>query len=461
MASKPPPELALPPLEAMRGAHWGSALAGPQADVRAPAQQEDNPPALYWEVIALERWPAAWQQVPLERDAGLVIEAGSEQLLAHSSRLGARLWKVTEGALDAATVGRTRELFRERSVLPLGSTQMLELSPRETASDILAELARPQGLELAIGREVNRSVRLVLRVEGQVLDVPHDAEDLLPGDAHDSPADAASSGKREWISLQGTWNGTDQSFSLLMHSPFDGEASALLIRLRMAAGDDSPEQAEALARVRASLEDRTSQQVERIRTREELEARRAGIERALRAVTRAENRRAALSFVASSAGARLTEELAAAISEPELDRLLEVLAAAGDPARLALEDASLGWTLERVALEFVLSHADEDGLRGPWLSRMSLRVGALALSVEDVRDMVRRSGSLADFDNLLIAENKIALEDSSASVRVRAFDWLAVRKQSPSAFDPLGAEEVREDRLDALEAMQEAPEDQP
>ena len=91
---------------------------------------------------------------------------------------------------------------------------------------------------------------------------------------------------------------------------------------------------------------------------------------------------------------------------------------------------------------------------------------ALAGSVEDVRDLMQSSPTLAIFEERLLAENTIALEDHSAAVRVRAFDWLQVRKAAPSAFDPLASEEVREDRIEALEEMQsgaaqEFPEERP
>ncbi len=466
-----PVPLELPPLLAQRSAHWGSALSGavagagePQANAAAIAPAEV--PTLLWEVLALERWPAEWPQAPLEREAGLVIEAGEDQLLLPVSRLGTRVWRTQEGSFDAAVTGRTRELHRERSALPGGATQLLELVPKAQTGSLLGDLARPRSLEVAVSRESSGTLRVLFRVEGQVFHVPHELEDLLPGDDDEPNSSAAVQGMREWIGLREPLQQAEQGMSVLMRSPFDGEANALLVRIRIQPGDATPEHLQAVAEARERLSARAAEQAERVRTREELEARRQGIERALRAVARAQNHRAALSFVATSSGAPLAGELAAALSEPELNRLLEALAAAGDPSRLALEDASLGWTLERVALEFVLSQADEEGLRGIWLARMSIRVGALAGSVEDVRDLMQSSPTLAVFEERLLAENTIALEDHSAAVRVRAFDWLQVRKAAPSAFDPLASEEVREDRIEALEEMQsgaaqEFPEERP
>ncbi|MFM7281106.1 MAG: hypothetical protein ACKO32_04920 [Planctomycetia bacterium] len=457
--AREPLPLALPPLMAQRSAHWGSALSGAVAGAREPAQAgaplpAAQVPALVWEVLALERWPAAWPQFPLERGAGLVLEAGEDQLLLPVSRLGTRVWRTQEGPVDALTTGRTRELFRERSALPLASTQLLELLPQAQTGALLGELARPQSLEVAVGRESSGVLRVLFRVEGEVLQVPHDLEDLLPGEHGEKGPAARPQGMREWIGLSEPLAQAEQGLSVLMRSPFDGEASALLVRIRMQPGDDSAEHAQAVQSAREKLVARSAEQQERVRTREEREARRQGIERALRSIARAQNRRAALSFVATSAAAPLAGDLAAAISEPELDRLLEALAAAGEPERLALEDSSLGWTLERVALEFVLGEADDEGLRGVWLARMSQRVGALAMSVEDVRELMQRSPTLASFEEQLRSENTIALEDSSASVRVRAFDWLQTRKAAPPAFDPLASEEVREDRIEALEEMQ-------
>ena len=43
-----------------------------------------------------------------------------------------------------------------------------------------------------------------------------------------------------------------------------------------------------------------------------------------------------------------------------------------------------------------------------------------------------------DFENRLIAENFIALEDSSPAARVRAYDWLKAHARQPAGYDPLG-----------------------
>jgi|688.fasta_scaffold02830_4 hypothetical protein len=456
-----PAELALPPLEARRSAHWGSALSGPLAGARAPDREEALIPALLLEVLALERWPASWPQVPLEREASLVLDAGEGELLQPASRLGTRVWRVQEGALDAATTGRTRAIFSESSALPLGSTQLLEILPRAGAGGLLDELARPQRLDVAVGRDGEGSLRVLFHLEGEVLEVPHEAEDLMPGADPTQQQAARAAAMREWIGLRQPWSGGAESLSLLMGSPFAGEARALLVRIRLVPGDDSAAHAQNVAKALTLLSARASEQLERVRTREEREARRAATERALRAIAKAQNRRAALAYVATSAGSVLMGDLAAVLSEPELDRLLEGLAAAGDAERLALEDASLRWTLERVAIEFILSHADEEGLRGPWLSRMSLRVGALARSPEEVRDLVRRCAGLTAFDEALIAENRIALEDNSAAVRVRAFDWLAMRKAAPADFDPLASEALREERIEALEEQAAGKESDP
>lgn len=444
-----PAQLGLPPLSAVRSAHWGAVLAGPGAS-SAPARSLDPAQVgkLLLEVQAFERWPSELSLPSMDREAALVLEPNEEQWLQPASRLGARVFRLeptlAERLRTDGSLGRRRELFQEVTALPDGASQVLNLVPQPGFGSPL----EPTTLGVSVGRE-SQLLQVLLAVEGPVLDVPHEPEDFLPKDTPASVATQSSLG-RELLSLRGA----DSALDLIMRSPFPGEAQGLWVRIQIQDGDASPEH---LARVQAterSLSARSEELRERVRTLEAREQRRAEVERALRSISNSDNRRAALLFVAAGSSATLAEEFASALSDSELDRFLERLAAAGDPARLALEDSSLGWTLERAAFDHLFSHADDDGLRGVWLAMATKRAGVLSREIEDLIELVGRQRTLAELAQALVAENRIALEDSSPALRVRAYDWLAARKLAPAGFDPLASREEREAHLKALETLE-------
>jgi hypothetical protein len=57
-------------------------------------------------------------------------------------------------------------------------------------------------------------------------------------------------------------------------------------------------------------------------------------------------------------------------------------------------------------------------------------------------------GTRAEFENRIMAENIIFLEDNSPASRVRAYDWLKARGKAPAGFDPLGPARERRIALD-------------
>jgi hypothetical protein len=66
-----------------------------------------------------------------------------------------------------------------------------------------------------------------------------------------------------------------------------------------------------------------------------------------------------------------------------------------------------------------------------------------------MQQILNRVGGRDEFNNRVLAENLIFLEDTSPASRVRAFDWLTARGHAPAGFDPLGTPRQRRQALDA------------
>jgi hypothetical protein len=164
----------------------------------------------------------------------------------------------------------------------------------------------------------------------------------------------------------------------------------------------------------------------------------SAIASALRGLTADPNSRAALVYLASSSNAELLGDVALVASEEELARLLGSLCA--DRAKMLEQEADaerLGWSLERAAWRFLAETAQESELAPELSALLYLHAGAVGAWPATLEDLTETSADAADFTARLTEENLRLLDDHSAAVRVRAFDWLAARHAAPAGFEPL------------------------
>lgn len=186
--------------------------------------------------------------------------------------------------------------------------------------------------------------------------------------------------------------------------------------------------------------------------------------------------RPALLLLAEEANAELAAELALVADEsflvelsrsafpgaeetPEGETIVQqgdsaVIDPAEHPASTTINPKSIRWVLESSAWQLLATGSLDETL-DPELDGVLLRRGgALARFPDVIIDALKASKpSLEAFDARMIIEHEYSLEDSSASVRVRAFDWLTERGRAPEGYDPLGP---REERRAALAAAREA-----
>jgi hypothetical protein len=113
---------------------------------------------------------------------------------------------------------------------------------------------------------------------------------------------------------------------------------------------------------------------------------------------------------------------------------------------------SLRWRAEKTAYRHVLEA--EQGDQIPLSLRMALlrHTGQLGHQLHNLRDQLNASRNLADFQQRLIHENRITLEDISPAARTRAFEWLRARGEAPAGYDPLASAMQRREALQQYQA---------
>ena len=163
-------------------------------------------------------------------------------------------------------------------------------------------------------------------------------------------------------------------------------------------------------------------------------------------------RRDALSYLSRRTGAELAADLALVADTALLARTAEALAAAlpdGPPPDDPGGEA-LGWILEREALRLLggaVAVTDPDPmLEGVLVSR----TGESARYPTHLVRLADRLHGLAELEWVLVRENRIALDDPSAAVRLRAYDWLRARGDELAGYAPLDELGPRREAMKAL-----------
>ncbi|HSZ56937.1 MAG TPA: hypothetical protein VK797_14820 [Tepidisphaeraceae bacterium] len=178
------------------------------------------------------------------------------------------------------------------------------------------------------------------------------------------------------------------------------------------------------------------------------------IQRALAALSRRPDDRAALVFLADQTDAHLCAKTAIVADGATLTRLAQTIVKQSPP----LDRQQTGWMLDRATLDLLSSHLAAESLQpelAAVLTDYGGEAGRHAASIEEVlRGPNNRSAVEAGF----VAENLIFLADSSPAARVRAFDWLTSHGQAPTGYDPLAPPRQRRAALEnALAAAATQP----
>ncbi len=356
----------------------------------------------------------------------------------------ARAW-VAE--LETAPDFERRLVAEFDGALPEGVTTALSLCSREARavpgtgalrSRVALEIARgPAGLSAVVVREE----RSALPGETGALDP--EARVLL----------------REYglLDLAPALDGAPLVFELL-RAPDEAAGAPLCWVVEVAS---APADSEAHARAHERMLAETLSNARSARARRAHLARREEqgreIENALEALRGLREARPALVFLAGATGAGLAGDLALIADDAALGRFVkEVLESVPDAQAAAQQGATLGFVLESRAWAFLTRGMDEQPLAPEVLGLLVAHGGELARSLGAVEDLLAGAKDLAALEARIVQENRDALEDASAGVRVRACDWLAARALAPQGYDPLGTLAERRKALAAADAATEA-----
>jgi len=358
--------------------------------------------------------------------------------------LEARAW-VAE--LEAAPAFERRLVAEFDGALPAGVTAALSLSSREALevpgeggmkSRVALEIARgPGGIEAAVMREE------LAAEPGQTGAIDPTARVLL----------------REYglLDLAPVLDGAPLVFEIL-RPPGEPKALPLCWVVELVS---APADAQLHARAHERMLAETAANARSARTRRAHLARAEEhgreMQNALAALRGLSQARPALVFLASATGAGLAGDLTLLVDDAALERFVkEVLDSVPDAQAAAQEGATLGFVLESRAWAFLTRDMDEQPLAPEMLGLLVAHGGELARSVGAVEDVLAGAKDLPALQARIVQENRDALEDASAAVRVRARDWLAARSLAPRGYDPLASLAERRKALAAAEAAAEA-----
>ena len=438
-AAPPPAPFAPPPMAPAFTHIWGSPLTGALPVVGELPEEQDPQRALVLmaRVAAVPDLPEDGL-VRMVTRTRLVVGAEGDRSLKGWSRL-------SEGALLGEEEAAERVLFAlDDGSLPAidGGVHVTALLTGTTAAldlpEPLPDLAMP-ALRVLVTR--GESLVVALALQG---DVPKLDED-----------DPGLPSRLELVVLQPPLRPDGGPLLLAVPLPQpDHPRGALLVAL--AASTPAPDDAAHAAAVAVAARDARLASERRRASSSRLTSDESFLREVLSAFSalRAEgSRRSALVFLADAAGAPLAGDLALLSDEAQLTAIAARVDEGGrDVSSLVAGGGGLAWLLERSALSVLATRAAESTLP-PELSSVLLRhMGEAGRYPSSLIDAATECASVAVLTVRLVTENRIALEDSAAAARVRAFDWLSVRGAAPAGYDPLAPLAERRAALLAAEA---------
>jgi hypothetical protein len=167
---------------------------------------------------------------------------------------------------------------------------------------------------------------------------------------------------------------------------------------------------------------------------------------ALDSLTSGDSPRASLLFLTGISHADIATDYVLAGDRAAINRLAtqtSIMASAAAPPLPQLQ-----WFLDRTTLQWMCEAAVIHQLPPELFSVLAIHTGDLAHRPDEVLGLLKSVQSSDELNQRLIAENYIALEDNSPSVRVTAYDWLKTRNSAPAGFDPLGDGKARRAAID-------------
>ena len=463
----------------------GTPLSGPTSQTLAAVTASD---ALLVQVefVGLEEMPADVGQ-QLAAKARMIVATRRDTPLVPAIRLmrGAR-WVDLHQPGDLAgmispAAGRTAVIAAPDGALPAGVTAAFVLSEATGLVDPIAEEAAHRRIEVDVYRPASGALQLGLVIE-DLAEPPTEKTDL--GENLAAPPPAATPklarGKnapapvrkvvpvisapptppvfqRELAIVDLPEGGGGGGAAVIVPIHFSGtDTSAIAAVIWIHPPANAPANIAAAARCAADLQLTADAVANRPGSLTVLSPVWSRYRVALDALTQPGRRRSALVYLATQTGATLCRDAALAADQASLDRLsAAVRRAAAAPSGQSAPDAdALGWMLDRATFQMLGAELADSSLPPELMAVLVACAGQAGRDPGSIEEVSKSLATRSDFDNRLLAENFIYLEDSSLSARVRAFDWLAARGQAPPGYEPDGPPK---DRRDALERFAATP----
>jgi hypothetical protein len=163
-------------------------------------------------------------------------------------------------------------------------------------------------------------------------------------------------------------------------------------------------------------------------------------------------RRAALLYLADRTDSPAAADVALVADGSTLAALSQAIAQAATKTDPALAAADPGWLVDRTTLALLSERLSTEALSPELTASLVRRAGDLARRPDGLAELLKAATNTKDLENRIEAENLIALEDSSPTARVRAYDYLASRGKAPAGYDPLSPAKARRAALEKANA---------
>ena len=470
---RPPQPLSADGIKSRHGHYVGNPLAGAQP-VPQPFVQQDAL-AVHIRLIGMEQ-PIRPELEPLAAHARLLttLEGENPFLATPSVTQPARYGMGVEAEalvheIDAGARGRTIELTDFRGVVCAGVTTYQELTLGSQAAGNLRRLRvaiyRPKAVTAAATTQPSPApVQLALLVQNPpsapaapAAVTPADADaGVARGGTFPPPATEAVL-TRETALISQSMDATGQSVIFL--TPFAAagtqiQSIATVIELSLPSADTKFEAASnaMLADLHAAASTAATRPA--APTPGALDS--VFVTSVIDAMTYGENRRAAIVYLAGQTDAHLAEQTAMTAADDFLNQFsLAIADAIGRQDIWTRQQA--GWLLDRISFEMLARTTIKKRLSPELTGVLLTLAGEAGRSPAAMEQILANLSTRKDFENRLIAENFIALEDSSPAARVRAYDWLKAHARQPAGYDPLGEAHQRSAAIEkALNEMNQS-----
>jgi len=455
-----PPPLLAPRVQVDVSHFVGTPLSGPQAGDVRPAALADA-----WVVkvsfVGLEQLPPIGATEPLDKDQRikLILATREGHPIVATGRLIQTVRIVPDAAgflgnLGAGKYGRMVPIHTLQGALPEGTSITLDIDDPASAKQPLAEKGWNKTIQLQFGRSgaVYEAAIMVADLLDENTEPAEPVAPVAPAPlghrwpmpANNSkvkpPAPTAPPVYQRELAVY-TPPPARQVFALLVPMQFaSSPIKGVLAVVEIATAPPAPVRDLANQEALQGLQHSTEASINNVVVLDLPEW--PGLTAAVTALSAPTRRRQALAYMAATAGAKITADVALAADSDGLamiaDRVAKDLTVAAaikpPPGR-----PYLGWVVERACL-YTLAWMQANGKLSPELSAaMIIDCGQAGRDASTFADVLNASRSEPELENQLAAANFAYLDDTSRGARVRAFDWLSWRGLAPPpscGYDP-------------------------